>query len=231
MKQLYCLIFIASFLSCSKKQSTIPESKVQDTIIAKVYIKSDDYRKITRYSLVIAGDSSKTCIFSNLDSEGKVNLHIGLGNSNRQANYIERKPYQQRYNEIKKLIPHVADDLDVDSLENVSIGFLIETGDLAIDVSREYYKRYGNPGRINWKQINTKQREQINKLLLTSRTNEDLNRLLTPLRKKISKVNPIEKLMFEPKKTVLKYSVVESNTTQIPEYILDGHISFKVINK
>jgi len=231
MKRLALLIILVFLLSCSRKENFRKDDKKVDTIVAKTNIKNEYYTRVTRYNLIIAGDSSRTCIFSYQDKDGKVNLHLGLGSTSRKVNYIEQKPYRQRYNEIKKLMPYATADFNTDSLKDISIGFLMETGDLAIDVSREYFKRYGNPGRLNWQQIHGKKREHVHEILMSSRCSENLNRLLYPIGKKIDKVNPIEKLMFEPKETVFRYNVVESDTTQIPEYIMDGHISFTVTNK
>lgn len=232
MKRLaFITLMTAVLYSCSKKENLQPDKKTQDTIVAKNISKSEHYSEIISYRLVIAGDSSKTGIVFFKNDEGKLHLGLGLGKTSRKANQIETKPYRLRYLEVKRLMEAAAKDRDTKSLEDVSIGWLMETGDLAIDVSREYFKRYGNPGNIYWHQIGPDKRKQINEVLISSRAGTDVNTLLLPFGKKIDRVTRTEKLMFEPKSALDYYTAYETDQSQVPEFIMDAGIDFSVVDK
>ncbi|MHA3787079.1 hypothetical protein ACX0HA_02620 [Flavobacterium hauense] len=233
MKRLAFIILMTSLLlcSCSKKENLQPEKKTQDTIVVRDEQKDDYYAKIIEYRLVIAEDTSKTGIVFFQNKQGKLHLGLGLGMASQKRKYIENKPYRLRYLEVKKLMQEAAKDFDTKSLEDVGIGFLIETGDLAIDVSRNYYKKYGNTGRITWVQIGPKKREEIYEILITSRAGQDLNSLLTPFGKKIDKVTRAEQLQFLPKEAINYYTTYETEASQIPEFIMDAGLDFSVVDK
>lgn len=231
MKQLILILLSSIVLySCSKKENFTTENKIKDTIIAKTENNNDTYSRIIRYNLVIAGDTSKTGIIFYQNSEGKLHLGLGLGKTS-QRHYKETKPYRLRYLEVKKLMEYAAQDLDTKSLKDVGIGWLMETGDLAIHVSQDYFKRYGNPGNINWNQIGPKKREQIYEILIASRTGKDINALLVPFGKKIDQVTRAEQLMFTPKSALDYYTTYETVPSEIPEFILDAGIDFSVVDK
>lgn len=232
MKQLALLLLsIILLCSCSKKENLQPEKKIQDTVVVKINRKSDYYSQAVAYKLVIAGDTSKTGIYFFRNKGGKLHLGLGLGMGSTKSKYIETKPYRLRYLEIEKLMKQAFLDMDTKSLEDVSIGWLMETGDLAIDVSRDYFKRYGNPGRIGWHQIGPKKRDQIDEILITSRTGQDVNRLLTPFGKKIDRVIRKEQLMFEPKEVLKHYTIYETDPSLIPDFIMNAGIDFSVVDK
>lgn len=232
MKRLALIILLtATLCSCSKRENVQPQTRTQDTIVAKTERKNDYYTRIIDYHLVIKGDTSKTGITFFQNKEGKLRAYLGLGKTSRKAAEIETKPYSMRYLEVKKLMDKAAKELDTKSLEDVGIGWLIETGDLAIDVSQEYFKRYGNPGNINWNQIGPKKREQIEDVLMTSNIAQQVNTLLSPFGKKIDQVTRTEKLMFEPKSALDYYTIYETDSSQIPEFIMDAGIDFRVVDK
>lgn len=231
MKQLVLLLILIGLYSCAKNENLQPQKKIQDTVIATINGKSDSYTRVASYRLVIAGDTSKTGIYIFQGSEGKIHLGLGLGMGSMKRNYIETKPYRLKYLEIEKLMKQAALDFETDSLQDVGIGFLIETGDLAIDVSRDYYKIYGNSGRITWTQIGHNKRKQIDEILLTSRAGQDVNRLLAPFGKKIDRVIRAEQLQFLPKEAINHYTTFETKPSHVPDFIMDAGIDFSVVDK
>jgi hypothetical protein len=232
MKRLaFVTLMTAVLCSCSKKENIQPMTKVQDTIVAKIERKDNYYTKIINYHLVIKGDTSKTGMVIFQHKEGNLSAGLGLGKTSRKANEIETKPYRLRYLEVKKLMKEAAKDFNMKSLEEIGTGFLIETGDLTIDVSREYFKRYGNPGNISWRQIGPKKREQIEDVLMTSRIARDLNTILAPFGKEIKQVTRAEQLMFVPKTALNYYTTYETDPSQVPEFIMDAGLDFSVVDK
>lgn len=206
--------------SCSPK----PEQKSEeypnldetvDTMIVKNAIDYElagsSYRKRgDSYFLVIGTDTSSfKPIFSEAIETGLVSLSLNIQYT--KANLS----YEKRLLELKHLLARAAQDYTLDSLQSISFGRLILSGDLAITVTKEYEESFGQT-----EQISIAQYQEISKFLLTSTLSKDLNKLLKPYYRSVKHVG-IEKAFFTTKSELLDYACVEQDTSLIPSRILD----------
>ncbi len=209
--------------SCSsptgqKRESDNKESKAQsiDTLIGKKNITNEiagsAYRKrATGYFTIVNKDTSDFMpIFSEYNDNGKIGINLNLP-------YLKNaKTYFQRLSELELILPEAALEYNFDSLRTVSIGRLILSGDLAISVTKEYKEKFGNKEKI----ITSDYKEISEFLLAESTLAKDLNELLKPYSKSVSRID-IEKAFFTDKDELLRYSEISRDTTEIPEKILD----------
>lgn len=215
-------LIILVIYSCSsptgqKQESENKESKAQsiDTLIGKRNITNDvggsSYRKrATGYFTIVNKDTSD---FMPIFSEYNVNGEIGI---NLNLSYLKNaRTYFQRLSELELILAEAALEYNFDSLKTMLIGRLILSGDLAISVTKEYKDKFGN------KEIITGGYKEISEFLLAeSILAKDLNELLKPYSKSVSRIN-IEKVFFTDKDELLRYSKISRETTEIPEKILD----------
>ncbi len=126
------------------------------------------------------------------------------------------KNYYQRLSELELILPVAASEYNIDSLKSIFFGRLVLSGDLAILVTQEYKRKFGDR-----KYIATKDYHQISEFILKESTFvKDLNRILEPYSKQVSGID-IEKVFFTSKDVLLKYSKVSKDTTLIPEKVID----------
>lgn len=216
------LITVFAFYSCSnqarqkqKKETLIQTDLTLDTIIGSINITDElagsSYRKrATGYFMVVQNDSSRYMpIFSESKNNGEIKIHPNFQYSN------ETKSYSQRLNELKLILPKAAKEYNLDSLKSMSIGRLLSSGDLAITITEEYKAKFGNTNVVL-----TEDYDKISNFLLESTLVKDLNKLLKPYSKVVSKVD-IEKVFFTDKKGLFGYSKILRDTTNIPDKILD----------
>ncbi len=183
-----------------------------DTLIGKNNITNEisgsAYRKqATEYFVIIEKDSSSfRPIFS--ESNGSIWLNLNLPYSKPTKNYY------QRLSELELILPVAASEYNIDSLKSIFFGRLVLSGDLAILVTQEYKRKFGDR-----KYIATKDYHQISEFILKESTFvKDLNRILEPYSKQVSGID-IEKVFFTSKDVLLKYSKVSKDTTLIPEKV------------
>ena len=215
-------LIIAVFYSCSNQTGKKKEAEnnaktiqTKDTIIGKKVISNEiavsSYRKrATGYYTIISNDTSE---FMPILSESKDNGRIGL---NLNLPYSKRNiTYSQILDELELILTEAAKDYNFDSLATMSIGRLILSGDLAIIVTEEYKNRFGNKEKIS-----TSDYKEISDFLIASTLAKDLNDLLKPYSKSVSRIG-IEKAFFTDKEELFRYSKISRDSTEIPEKILD----------
>lgn len=215
-------MIIAVFISCSnqtgkKKEAEIKAKTVNsnDTIIGMKDITNEiagsTYRKrATEYFTIVNKDTSD---FMPIIGESKDNGRIGI---NQNLTYSKKnKIYSQRLIELKLILPEAAKEYNFDSLTTMSNGRLILSGDLAIIVTEEYKRKFGNKEKVT-----TADYKGISDFLLESTLAKDLNELLKPYSKSVSRIS-IEKAFFTDKLELLRYSKISRDSTEIPDKILD----------
>ena len=114
-----------------------------DTIVAKTDITDEmagsAYRKRAHsYFVVIGTDTSSfKPVFSEASESGSVSMNLNIPYSKATVSY------QRRLFELKKILEIVKQDYPLDSLTSISYGRLIQSGDLAIELTQEHEKRFG----------------------------------------------------------------------------------------
>ena len=223
MKQIIIVLLSFSvFYACSNQTESktqiedVKQSKtISDTIIGKKGITHEiagsAYRKrATGYFVIVNNDTSD---FMPIFSESKDDHMIGIDLNLPYARHT--KTFVQRISELKLILPFASKEFNFDSLKSISIGRLILTGDLAIDITKQYRKKFGDSERIR-----TEDYQKISDFLLESKLTSDLNELFKPFLISVEKIR-IEKVFFTTKSELLNYNKLDKNTTEIPVKILD----------
>lgn len=226
-----CILSLFSLLlfNCSeeiKKQEA--ESKQSDTASARIIsdtsigskeitneIAGANYRKRAKGYFVIANED--TSEFMPIFTESKEGGRIGM-----DMRFEKSMSYRQHYNELAKILPLAAKDFQLDSLRSVSMGRFTSSGDLAINVSSQFL---ANPD-LNQKKMDYK---KISTFLVDSKLGEDFNKLFNSYGIIVSGVS-VEKVFLTDSKDVYNISKIETDSSQVPEQLLDCQ-TWIILNK
>lgn len=211
---LSCLFLLFSCKESIEQHLTSPSTNsnivANDTIVVKTSITDEiaglNYRKrATRYHLIINGDTSLfACILSESNSNGYLTLFI----DNKQCSTT----YQQRFKELKHLLPKAALDYNLDSISSISFGRFIYWGDLAIETTEDYLKKdFDNNKSLN---------QNFTSFLPFSVFGTELNKLLKPYHLKVKSVS-LEKVFFLTKEDFFKTNITTIDSSKAPNKIID----------
>jgi len=166
------------------------------------------YRKrATGYYVITDKDTSTfMCIFGEAKDGGKTWIALDIP-------YLKRSmTYKRRVSELELILPEAAKDYSLDSLGTISFGRLILSGDLAVDITKEYRQKLGNSDKVNNK--------IASEFLAKSKLATDLNKIFEPFLLEVAEVS-VEKLFFTTKKDLYWASKIETEPSKVPEKILD----------
>lgn len=169
------------------------------------YIKS-----ATQYFVIDKNDTSNfTPLFSESLNGGEIALKLNLS-------YIQKNTsHSQRMDELIKILSKASSQYNIDSLQSISVGRLIQTGDLAINIANQYTDAYDDST-----QIKTTDYKILSNFLLTTKLTSDFNDLLEPYALSVKSID-IEKAFFSDKATLFNYSELETDSLLVPDKILD----------
>jgi hypothetical protein len=164
------------------------------------------YRTRARSYYVVRGqDTSRfSCIFSESKADSSVQVHL---------NFRKEETYDRQYDEMKLIFPRAAKDFDMKALTGLGIGRLVTSGDLAVRITRQYRERFGDNTSIG-------SYSKVALFLKQSPLGTDMNALLLPYGHDVDHVS-VEKVFFTSKQVLYSYSKLTSNTTAIPDQVLD----------
>jgi len=220
--KLAILLLVAFLAGCNNnQQNSVPkeitsENKItNDTIVGSKTITDEiagsAYRKrAIGYFVVTDSDTSKfTCIFVESKDGGKVHIDLNIPYSKNTMTY------NQRIRELRLILPIAFKDFNLDSLSSIYLGRLVQNGDISIVVTRQYEKQFGNTNRIKLTDY-----PKIAAFLKESQLAIDLNDLFKPYSFVVDEIFP-EKLFFTSKKELYRLSPIETDTTNVPNRIID----------
>lgn len=160
------------------------------------------------YYLTVDKDTSDfICIFFESKDGGKVGIDLNIPYSKRSMTY------RQRLSEFQTILPIASKDFNFDSLTSISFGRLILSGDLAIDVTKQYIEKFGTSSKIGSNRI-------VANFLNESKLATDIDSIFKPYSISVDNIS-IEKLFFTPKSDLYWASKIETDTTNVPEKIID----------
>jgi hypothetical protein len=167
------------------------------------------YRKrATGYFVIYDKDTSDfTCIFVELKDSGKVVIDLNL------PYFKDGIPYRQRMNELQKILHVAKKEFNFDSLRSIYLGRLVQNGDIAIEITKQYMDKFGQPKKIT-------DYKKVESFLKESQLGKDFNKIFNPYSFTVESVSS-EKLFFTSKRELYHMSKIETDTTKIPEKILD----------
>lgn len=200
---------ISSCANENNRTVKVPTKTSIDTTIYRKTITKElpggAYRKrATSYSLIIDKDTSHLeCYFEEYNN-GKVGFQIS---------FADNKKYATQFIELESLIKAASTEYNMDSLSGAFL-YLIETGDLAIDITRQ----------LSDKDIkNVTNNRSTATFLLKSKLTDDLNSLLLSYKKEVQQY-AIEHPMLIDSSEIIKYNQIDTPKNKIPKKILDGTI-------
>lgn len=203
---------------------TVNKIKTSDSLNVGSKIITDEIagsafrKRAIGYFVVSDKDTSDfTCIFYESKDDGKVRLDLNIP-------YLKATmAYRQRMDELETILPKAAMDFDFDSLTSISFGRLILSGDLAIEVTKQYGQKFGTSDKVaDYKTIELFLRE--------SKLGSDLNGIFKPYSISVDNIS-LEKLFFTTKKEIFWASKIESDSANVPDKILDCMIVAKLKKK
>jgi hypothetical protein len=221
MKNSICiLVFFLLFLSCTKQNKNktgtySSDIETQDTLIASKTITGEPagsayLKRAVEYFVVVKNDTSGFMpVFIESKEKSAVSIDLNLPYTNKTETYA------QRMSELKLILPIASKEFDFDSLRSLSIGRLILTGDLAVEITKQYKSRFGENEKLTSSDYG-----RIMEFLLETNLTKDLNELLEPYSLTVEKII-IEKAFFTTKDDLIKNSNTAEDTLEIPDKILD----------
>ena len=213
-------VLIVFFISCNdnNRKSTKLETNIgkhelsNDSSVCRYDI-SDEiagsaYRKRgIGYFVVIDKDTSDFhCIFTE-SKDGNVNINLQIPYLKKSTTHVERMK------ELKLILDNANNDFNFDSLKYIGFGRLILSGDLAVEITNEYVKKFGT----NSKLMDYKTMKQF---FIDSKLGYDLNNVFKPYSIIVTDVS-LEKLFFTTKKDLYWASRIEIDSSLVPEKIID----------
>jgi hypothetical protein len=224
MRKLDLLFIVPLLFSCNNSPAPVAENLVTETAptvavidtfvakkdVTKVIPGSEYIKRAFSYALVVGGDTSAfKCHFSEWKADNSLFF---------VSKFITTKSYRQHLAELKKILSEASKDFDLGVLKTIGIGRLVETGDLSISISKEYYEKFGQDNTVS---------SGFDRFLLHSSLGKDFNVLLAPYRLQVKEVIT-EKKFYIPKEELFKNSIIESKADSIPEKIIDCITYLKV---
>jgi hypothetical protein len=205
--------------------TTTPETTnlTNDTVIGSKTITNEIAgsayrRRAIGYFVIIGKDTSDyTCIFTESKDGGKVGIDLNIPYSKAAMTY------RQRLEELKIVLPKAATDFDFDSLTGISFGRLVLSGDLAVDVTKQYRQKFGTSNKL-------RDYETVGQFLAKSKLGADIDSLFKPYSISVDKVY-IEKLFFATKEELYWASKIEIDSANVPDKILDCMTGVKLTKK
>lgn len=204
--------------SCSDRQNSSVKTTNEnietiDTLVGSKIITDEiagsAYRKRAKgYFLIIDKDTSDfTCIFSENKDNGNVGIDLNI------RYFKATMSYRQRLEELKLILPTAATDFNFDSLTGINFGRLVLSGDLAIDVTKQYQQKFGTSDKLE-------SYETVGLFLKESKLGSDLDSLFKPYNISVDKVS-IEKHFYASREEIFWGSKIETDSVDIPDRILD----------
>jgi hypothetical protein len=196
-------------------RSSAMEAVKADTMVVSVRARQEmagsAFReRATSYFVVNGRDTSDfRCVFAESDEGGKITVFMKTPYSGSKTSY------RQRMDEMKRILPVAAAEYNFDSLTSLGLGRLVETGDLAEKVTREYITKYGNNYTLRLKDY-----KPVADFLKESDLGKDLDALFLPYSVSVKAV-VIEKLFFTTKEELFRTGTLECDSSAIPGRILD----------
>ena len=197
-------------------QSTVFSKPHVDTIVGSKTITNEipgsAYRKKAIGYFVIIGND--TCIFTESKDDNKVGIDLNI-------KYLKASmTYRQRLKELKIILPKAATDFNFDSLTGIGFGRLILSGDLAIDVTKQYRQKFGASNKLQ-------SYPTVQQFLKQSKLCEDIDNLFKPYSISSDRVS-FEKLFLTSRKELYWASKIEADTSNVPDKILDCNLGVKL---
>jgi hypothetical protein len=219
-----------SLANIDRGKDTIVESKTVPHEISTSEFKEKEYFLVTGKDT-----SSLSCIFSENKNNGNISVTLDCNDFSKYSltpisflsdtsaigeKHIEHKTpyykmtYQQQMEALHLILKESSKEFDLSKTRSISL-MLLCSGDLAIEVTDQYTKRFGT-------KVSTSKYRELENILAGSQLKPDLDELFIPYSVFTDRI-AIEKVYFTNKKDFLAKSKANS-TVKIPNAILSCFI-------
>lgn len=233
------IIFIFLFLflySCDKIKTTTINKNNNDTIAIETTVPDEVATFPNEKKYFIAVNKEILEIFCTFDkiNDNEISLQVDyfdnrtlLSDSSAVGKKNDRiSSHKISYEEQMKLLCKIFEKADtkynLSNMHSIIFGELINNGDLAVEVTNVYYKRYGKEALCDYKYI-----EQI---IENSSLKKYLNDALKPYSLSVDTIN-IEKAFFVSKTKLFETKKIKYPPSEIPEKILNCSIYVTLSHK
>ncbi|MCC7331569.1 MAG: hypothetical protein IT232_03080 [Flavobacteriales bacterium] len=170
------------------------------------------------YKVAIDKDTSEyTCVFSQSKETGRIEMDLNFSKVSSSV------LFNRRISELKIILQKADKDFNLDSLQTISFGRLVHSGDLAIEISNQYKNTMGFNNK-------TPKYSEVCQFLKTSILVSVVDSLLEPYSFYTTGVS-IEKFMLTEKKYFLPNQIIETDTSLIPDSLIDAIVWVNVKRK
>lgn len=218
-KIIFALLLVAMACQSKDKPTTLTESLPMepDTLVLRFDVNEElagsAYReKATGYLMIVDGDSTLFFpAFTKAKKDGHINLILGLHPS---------LTFYDQMSQLNTILPYAAQDYNFDSLTGLFVGRMVQTGDLAIQVTNEYLDTFGG-----YASTATSEYDTIASFLMTSRLGREFNQLFNPYKLKVRGTS-VEKVFYTELPKAFK--IDSTLHTGFPEKVLDAMVWVKL---
>jgi hypothetical protein len=208
---IFILIICCAALSCKENSNTkknnsnlSTKAKGFDTVCNTDLLKLP-FKELKEYFLIINKDSSKlTCLLRRY-----LNNQVSM-----EITFAENKFYKQQFEELKRIFQCASTEFQFDSLKIISNFYLIETGDLAIEITKQLSAE---------DKFNVTDNHKTADFLMKSQLTTDLNLLFAAYGLQVKRY-AIEHPMLIDSTVFLQVNKRETLHSEVPKKILDGQL-------
>lgn len=221
MNALRLIFFFPLLASCQSKDQNNSNYIEPEYIVGKKHITDEiagsAYRdSAISYFIVSHMDTSTfSPIFIRYKNNNQLSLNLNL------PYFGDHLTYRQMLAELKIILESASKDFNFQYLSGITIGRLVLTGDLAVEITNDFLRKSAN------EKIKLDENEKVKLFLMESKLTSDFNELLAPYSLSIDDLD-IEKVILTTRDELERLSNLESDISIIPDKILDCSIGLKL---
>lgn len=193
--------------SAERPDTTIGRRTITNEIAGAAYRK----RAIEYFVIANSDTSIFTCISFEASEGNRISIDMRFPRGVRRED--DDVTYRRRMAELSKILEEVGKDFNLDSLRGIFLGRLVANGDLAVVVTKELFLKFGADYSI-------KNYQEVRQFLKDSKLATDLNNIFKKHALQVKRIS-VEKVFFTSKRDLFWSSAVATDTTEIPNRILD----------
>ncbi|MEO9965790.1 MAG: hypothetical protein ABJF11_08380 [Reichenbachiella sp.] len=211
MKNIFLLFLVLS--ACQSKNnleiestSQVPEYSIFSIDVNDQLAGSAYRKRATGYQLITLLDSSLFIPSFSESNEGAVSIRLSLH---------PQLTYEKQLDQMRLILPVAAKAYNLDSLRGIYLGRLVQSGDLAIEVTIEYLQIFGG-----YASTATTEYEKIGVFLSKSKLGQDWNEILQPYGLQVTGAS-VEKVFYTRPYGPIKIDSSRYSNIEIPDQLLD----------
>jgi len=169
-------------------------------------------KRATEYFIIDGMDTTHFQCYFIESKDGSVEIDL----ADHFINSKQKLAYDEYLKNFKAVLPTASKDFNFNKLHQISFGRLLHKGDLAIEVTNQYFRKFGtNTQKIDYKKTSL--------FLAHSKMADDINLLFKKYAIAVNNVS-MEHPFFTTKNELLGQNKIRTELTQVPSKIFDSLI-------